>query len=62
MANTIIQNVQQIGFDEIPERIVIISKNDSEEETSTIVNYDNLTTEQKATFDSFNSLCITLIQ
>ena len=61
MANTIIQNVQQLGFDEIPERIVIVSKNESGEEISTIVNYDQLTTEQKATFDSFKLLCETLI-
>jgi hypothetical protein len=61
MANTIIQNVQQIGFDGIPERIVIVSKNENGEESSSIVNYEDLTTEQKATFDSYKSLCETLI-
>ena len=60
MANTLKQSFIQVGIPQIPKRIII--QYDSEkEEKQKLVNYDDLTMEQKSIFDSFEELSKLLI-
>ena len=55
MANILKQSFIQVGIPQIPKRLII--QYDSEmEEKQKLVNYDDLTTEQKAIFDSYEAL------
>ena len=57
MANILKQVVTQIGNEEIPQRIIVQYLDDvTNEEKQTITNYDDLTIEEKATYDAFITL------
>lgn len=60
MANTLKQSFIQIGIPAIPKRIIIQYTN-NEEDQQAVINYEDLTAEQKTIFDSYKSLCETLI-
>lgn len=58
MANVYKQTVQQEASGDIPKRIIVQYFDDvAEENKQQIVNYDDLTTEEKADFDAFITLC-----
>jgi len=58
MANTLIQTVTQEPKNTIPKRVFIQYDNGvSDEPVQQIVNYEDLTTEEKATFDAYKALC-----
>jgi len=60
MANIIKQSFIQIGIPQIPKRLII--QYDSEiEEKQFLINYEDLSDEQKAVFDSFEELSKSLI-
>ena len=55
--NTIKQTVVQYNIDEfVPKRMIVQYTNDQSEDTQVIVNYDDLSVDEKATFDSFKAL------
>ena len=57
MANTIIRVSVQINEEfETPKRM-IVQYNNGTEDTQTINNYEDLTTEEKATFDAYQAIC-----
>lgn len=57
MANIFKQVVTQKGNSEIPERMIVqYFDDDSNEDKQVIVNRDDLTTEDKATYDAFIAL------
>ena len=58
MANILRQTVVQLDLDNIPKRVVVQYKDDTTDISGqSIVNYDDLTTEEKAIFDAYQSLC-----
>lgn len=60
MANTLKQSFIQVGIPQIPKRLIL--QYDSEtEEKQFLINYEDLTDEQKAVFDSFEELSKSLI-
>ena len=62
MANTLSQTVFQIKISgSIPERMIVQYTDENGEEKQVIKNHSELTTEQKAVFDSFKSLSESLI-
>ena len=56
MANTLKQTVTQEATSFSLERL-IVQYNDGEKDTQQVVNYEDLTTEEKATFDAYQALC-----
>ena len=60
MANTLKQSFIQIGIPAIPKRIIIQYTNNKEDQQS-VINYEDLTAEQKTIFDSFKTLCESII-
>ena len=55
--NTIKQTVVQYNIDEfVPKRMIVQYTNDQSEDTQAIVNYDDLSVDEKATFDAFKAL------
>jgi len=60
MANTLKQSFIQIGIPAIPKRIIIQYTN-NEEDQQAVINYEDLTAEQKTIFDSFEQLSESLI-
>tara|TARA_R110001606_G_scaffold114667_2_gene242233 strand:- start:230 stop:415 length:186 start_codon:yes stop_codon:yes gene_type:complete len=60
MANTLKQSFIQVGIPQIPKRLIL--QYDSEtEEKQFLINYEDLTDEQKAVFDAFEELSKTLM-
>lgn len=58
MANSLIQATSQQEQNNIPKRVIVQYYDDVSEQTNqNIVNYDDLTTEEKATFDAYQALC-----
>ena len=60
MANTLKQSFIQIGIPEIPKRIIVQYTN-NEEDKQVVINYEDLTVEQKTIFDSFEQMSESLI-
>lgn len=55
--NTIKQTVVQYNIDEfVPKRMIVQYTNNQSEDTQVIVNYDDLSVDEKATFDAFKAL------
>lgn len=60
MANILKQSFIQVGIPQIPKRLIL--QYDSEiEEKQFLINYEDLTDEQKAVFDAFEELSKTLM-
>lgn len=57
MANILIQETTQQAKETIPTRLIVQYVNDANEDKQTITNYEDLTTEEKATFDAYQALC-----
>ena len=58
MANILNQTVTQTDIELTPKRLIVQYTDDvTFESKQEIVNYDNLTTGEKATFDAYQSLC-----
>ncbi len=55
------QAVTQYNIDEFVPKRVIVQFSENSEDSQVIVQYDSLTTEQKAIFDSYEELCVTLM-
>lgn len=54
--NTIKQTVVQYSLDGVPQRMIVQYTNDQSEDTQVIVNYDDLSVDEKATYDAFKTL------
>ena len=58
MAKQVIQSTANEAKDLAPKRIIFYWEDDvTKEEGYQIINYDDLTTEEKATFDAYQALC-----
>ena len=58
MANILKQEVTQQETNSFPKRLIVQYFDDvSQEDKQQIVNYDDLTTEEKTTFDAYQALC-----
>jgi hypothetical protein len=55
------QSVTQYNIDEFVPKRVIVQFSENSEDAQVIVEYSSLTTEQKAIFDSYEELCVTLM-
>jgi hypothetical protein len=59
MAKTLNQIVTQINgiSPTLPERIIVQFTDDVDGDEQTILNYDDMTTEEKAIYDTFKQMC-----
>ena len=58
MANILKQTVTQLDIEGISKRILVQYVDDTtNEDKQEVVNYDDLTTEEKQTFDAYKVLC-----
>jgi len=55
------QAVTQYNIDEFVPKRVIVQFSENSEDAQVIVEYNSLTTEQKAIFDSYEELCVILM-
>jgi len=58
MANTLKQTIFQVIQEEIPERMIVQFIDNEGTSMQNIVNYSELTPEEKTTFDAFKELSI----
>lgn len=55
------QAVTQYNIDEFVPKRVIVQFSENSEDAQVIVEYDSLSTEQKSIFDSYEELCVILM-
>ena len=57
--NEVLQTIQQLNIESVNERLIIQYSNEQTQDQK-IIDYNSLTDEEKAIFDSFKTLCNTL--
>lgn len=57
--NEVIQTIQQLNIEGVNERLIIQYSNEQTQDQK-IIEYNSLTDEEKAIFDSFKTMCNTL--
>ena len=57
--NEVLQTIQQLNIESVNERLIIQYSNEQTQDQK-IIDYNSLTDEEKAIFDSFKTMCNTL--